>query len=104
GGRGPTQPRARAPAAASRRGTARGPRRQPARVGLVPAARAGRGRPDVTVQVARRLPWQPESTRLAQRGRLIVRLAEGAAGEHVPEHGDVRAGARTLAFHLDGDR
>jgi subtilisin family serine protease len=55
----------------------------------------------MTVQVARRLPWQPEATRLAMRGRLVVRIAEGAASEHVPEHVDVRTGARSLAFHLD---
>lgn len=54
------------------------------------------------VQVAPRLPWRPEETRRACRGRVVVRLREER--EHVPYIGDVRVGAQAAALRLDIDR
>lgn len=54
------------------------------------------------IQVAPRLPWRPEDTRRACRGRVLVRLREGR--EHVPHISDVSVGARAAAMRLDVDR
>ncbi|HUQ04028.1 MAG TPA: S8 family serine peptidase [Kofleriaceae bacterium] len=54
------------------------------------------------IQVAPRLPWRPEETRRACRGRVVVRLREER--EHVPHTGDVTAGAQAAAMRLDVDR
>jgi subtilisin family serine protease len=54
------------------------------------------------IQVAPRLPWRPEQTRRACRGRVVVRLREER--EHVPHTGDVNVGAQSAAMRLDVDR
>jgi subtilisin family serine protease len=54
------------------------------------------------IQVAPRLPWRPEETRRACRGRVVVRLREER--EHVPHIGDVTIGAQVAAMRLDVDR
>jgi subtilisin family serine protease len=56
---------------------------------------------DDDVQVAPRLPWRPEETRRAVRGRVIVRLKDERS--HVPHGGDVAAGAGHAALRLDLD-
>jgi subtilisin family serine protease len=53
------------------------------------------------VQVAPRLPWRPEDTRRACRGRVLVRLRDERT--HVPHHADVLAGAVAAALRLDVD-
>lgn len=54
------------------------------------------------ILVARSRPWQPESTRLAVRGRLVVRLRPGEAPERIPAHRDVLHGHAEAAAKLDG--
>ncbi len=54
------------------------------------------------LQVAPRLPWRPEETRRACRGRVVLRLREER--RHVPHTGDVSIGAQTAAMRLDVDR
>jgi subtilisin family serine protease len=49
--------------------------------------------------VARGLPWQPGQTRLALRGRIVLRLTE--AHGHVPHYGDVALRAAAAASRLD---
>lgn len=54
------------------------------------------------IQVAPSLPWRPEETRRACRGRVVVRLREER--EHVPHISDVSVGAQIAAMRLDVDR
>jgi hypothetical protein len=56
----------------------------------------------MTVAVAPDRPWEPERTRLAMRGRVIVRLRAGEDPEHVPYHRDVGEGRSTAHASLDG--
>ncbi len=51
------------------------------------------------LQVAPRLPWRPEDTRRACRGRVLVRLRD--MRDHVPNGSDVAIGALSAALHLD---
>lgn len=51
------------------------------------------------IQRAPRLPWRPEDTRRACRGRVLVRLRD--VREHVPHAGDVALGARPAALRFD---
>lgn len=51
------------------------------------------------LQVAPRLPWRPEDTRRACRGRVLVRLRD--VREHVPHGSDVALGALSAALRLD---
>lgn len=54
-----------------------------------------------SVQVAPRLPWRPEETRRAVRGRVMVRLRDERG--HVPHTADVAVGAAPAALRLDVD-
>jgi subtilisin family serine protease len=54
------------------------------------------------IQIAPRLPWRPEETRRACRGRLMVRLRDER--DHIPHTGDVTAGVQAAAMRLDVDR
>jgi subtilisin family serine protease len=56
----------------------------------------------MTIVVAPDLPWEPERTRLAMRGRVLVRLRAGEDPEHVPYHRDVHEGRSTAHASLDG--
>jgi subtilase family protein len=49
--------------------------------------------------VARRLPWRPDDSRLAMRGRALIRLKDNR--DHVPTAGDVAIGAALAATRLD---
>lgn len=51
------------------------------------------------LQVAPRLPWRPEDTRRACRGRVLVRLRD--VRDHVPHGSDVALGALSAALRLD---
>jgi subtilisin family serine protease len=53
-------------------------------------------------QVAPALPWRPDQTRLAMRGRLVVRMAPGHAPAAIAGHLAVRQGLAMAAGHLDG--
>lgn len=53
----------------------------------------------VDIQVAPRLPWRPEDTRRACRGRVLLRLRD--LRDHVPHGSDVALGALTAALRLD---
>jgi subtilisin family serine protease len=54
------------------------------------------------VQVARSRPWQPEASRLAVRGRLVLRLRPGEDPEAIPAHRDVLHGHAAAAPRVDG--
>lgn len=47
-------------------------------------------------------PWQPERTRQALRGRVLVRVAPGEAPERVPHRADVAAGLAAAPLSFDG--
>jgi subtilisin family serine protease len=53
------------------------------------------------IYVAPRLPWRPEETRRACRGRVVVRLHDERPA--VPHMGDVAVGATPAALRLDVD-
>lgn len=54
------------------------------------------------LQVAPSLPWRPEETRRACRGRVILRLRDER--DHIPHTGDVSVGAQEAAMRLDVER
>jgi subtilisin family serine protease len=56
----------------------------------------------VTTFRPRRDPWNPDTARLALRGRVVVRLRSGEAPEHVAYHRDVTLGREVPAARLDG--
>ena len=58
----------------------------------------------MTVLVARAQPWRPEDTRLALRGRVVLKVKSGIAPEHIPVHRDIRIGARTASLGTDIER
>jgi subtilisin family serine protease len=47
-------------------------------------------------------PWQPERTRQALRGRVLVRVAPGEAPERVPHRAEVAAGLAVAPLSFDG--
>jgi len=46
-------------------------------------------------------PWEPERTRTCVRGRVLIKLAPGEAGDHVPHYLEVARGLRTAALAVD---
>lgn len=54
------------------------------------------------VLVARSRPWQPESSRLAMRGRLVLSLRAGEDPARIPAHRDVLHGHAAAATRIDG--
>ncbi len=56
------------------------------------------------IRTAPRHPWLPDESRMAVRGRLVVRLKEDAAPPAIPSHQDVVRGLGVPTAGVDGGR